>query len=57
MGYRLNRLDEPIFMAVLKPMHTEFGIHYILESCVLFQKRLVVKKHREAQNASLLPGK
>ena len=33
MGYRLNRLDEPIFMAVPKPMLTEFGIHYILESC------------------------
>ena len=33
MGYRLNRLDEPIFMAVPKPMLTESGIHYILESC------------------------
>ena len=30
MGYRL---DEPIFMAVPNPMLTEFGIHYILESC------------------------
>ena len=34
MGYRLIRLDEPIFMAVLKPMLTEFGIHHRLESCV-----------------------
>ena len=34
MGYRLNRLDEPVFMAVPKPMLTEFGIHYELESCV-----------------------
>ena len=34
MGYRLNRLDEPVFMAVPKPMLTEFGIHYRLESCV-----------------------
>ena len=33
MGYRLNRLDEPVFMAVPKPMLTEFGIHYRLESC------------------------
>ena len=33
MGYRLNRLDEPVFMAVSKPMQTEFGIHHILESC------------------------
>ena len=35
MGYRLNRLDEPIFMAGPKPMRTEFGIHPRLESCVL----------------------
>ena len=33
MGYRLNRLDEPIFMAGPKPMRTEFGIHLRLESC------------------------
>ena len=32
MGYRLNRLDEPIFMAGPKPMRTEFGIHQRLES-------------------------
>ena len=35
MGYRLNRLDEPVFMAVPKPMLTECGIHYRLESCAL----------------------
>ena len=35
MGYRLNRLDEPVFMAVSKPLLTEFGIHYRLESCAL----------------------
>ena len=33
MGYRLIRLDEPVFMAMPKPMLTEVGIHYILESC------------------------
>ena len=32
MGYRLNRLNEPGFMAVSKPMQTEFGIHHRLES-------------------------
>ena len=42
MGYRLNRLDEPIFMAVPKPMLTEFGIHYILESCVETIKMVVL---------------
>ena len=43
MGYRLNRLDEPIFMAVSKPMQTEFGIHHRLESyvaCWHLHKRL-----------------
>ena len=38
MGYRLNRLDEPVFMAVSKPLLTEFGIHHRLESCVVFSK-------------------
>ena len=33
MGYLLNRLDEPGFMAVPKPLLSEFGIHYRLESC------------------------
>ena len=35
MGYRLNRLDEPVLIAVSKRMLTEFGIHYRLESCEL----------------------
>ena len=38
MGYRLNRLDDPVFMAVPKPMLTEFGIHYRLESCVVLSE-------------------
>ena len=33
MGYRLNRLDEPILIAVSKSLLTEFGIHLRLESC------------------------
>ena len=32
MGYRLNRLDEPVFMAGPKPMQTEVCIHHRLES-------------------------
>ena len=35
MGYRLNRLDEPVFIAVPKPMLTEFGINHRFESCAL----------------------
>ena len=34
MGYRLNRLDEHVFMAVSKPLLTEFGIYHRMESCV-----------------------
>ena len=33
--YRLNRLNESVFMAVSKPLLTDFGIHYRLESCDL----------------------
>ena len=33
MGYRLNHLDEPVFIAVSKPLLTEFGIHHRFESC------------------------
>ena len=33
LGYRLNRLDELVFMAGPKPMRTEFGIHQRLKSC------------------------
>ena len=49
MGYRLNRLDEPVFMAVSKPLLTEFGINHRLESCahlkVIKQSRHVVSKY------------
>ena len=34
MGYHLNRLDENVFMAVSKPLRTDFGIHHRLEKCV-----------------------
>ena len=35
MGYRLNRFDEHVLIAVSKPLLTEFGIHYRLEGCAL----------------------
>ena len=38
MGYRLNHLDEPVFITVPKPMLTVFGIHHRLESCVSFSE-------------------
>ena len=33
MGYHLNHLDDPVLIAVSKPLPTEFGIHHRLESC------------------------
>ena len=33
MGYRLNRLDEPVFMAVSKPLLNEFGERVMLIVC------------------------
>ena len=35
MGYHLNCLDEPVFVAVPEPMLTEIGTHDRLESGVL----------------------
>ena len=52
MGYRLNRLDEPIFMAVPKPMQTEFGIHLRLESCAASYLEHIVSS-LNFRNASL----
>ena len=44
MGYHLNRLYKPIYMAGPKPMQTEFGIHNRLESCVAnMEKRLDIE--------------
>ena len=39
MGYCLNRLNEPVFVAVSKPMLTEFGINYGLQSCAQLSKK------------------
>ena len=52
MGYRLKRLDEPVFMAGPKSMRTEFGIHQRLESCVPKKLQIFLNKTlRELQNA------
>ena len=37
MGYHLNCFDEPVFIAVSKPLLTEFGIHHRFENCVCFR--------------------
>ena len=36
MGYHLNRLDEPVFIAASKPLLTKIGIHHRLESCEIY---------------------
>ena len=38
----LNLLDKPVSMAVPKPMLTEFGIHYTLESCEMITKAVAL---------------
>ena len=38
MGYRLIRLDEPVLIAMSKPLLTEFDIHHRLESCDRLQR-------------------
>ena len=43
VGYHLNRLDEPVFIAVSKPLLTEFGIHFRLESCAVQLKYTPIK--------------
>ena len=43
MGYSLNRLDGPVFMAGPKPMRNEFGIHQRLESCDSLNLKLYKK--------------
>ena len=49
MGYRLNRLDEPVFMSGPKPLLPEFGIHHRLESCAY--KSTCLKKQRRGKGA------
>ena len=41
MGYRLNRLDEPVLTAVSKTLLTKFGIHHRLESCDIFSPGVI----------------
>ena len=40
MGYRLNRLDEPVFMPVPKPMLTEFdGMEWRVCASIMSRQR------------------
>ena len=52
MGYRLNRLDEPIFMAGPKPMLlTEFAIHQkIGELCSITRQNIYRRRNQETTN-------
>ena len=59
MGYRLNGLDEPVFMAGPKPMRTEFGIYHRLGSFKEFSLELFVchlSKYQLHRNSRLLVG-
>ena len=60
MGYCLNRLDEPVFLAVSKPLRTEFRIHHRLESCghdsILLQAPTQIERQISAQGSLVGPG-
>ena len=56
MGYHLNRHDEPIFMAVSKPLLTESGIHHRLESCGLGLSVALIQADSQSE-VSLTPKK
>lgn len=32
-GYKCNHLDDPVLVVGSKPLMSEFGIQYVLESC------------------------
>ena len=48
----LNRLDEPVFIAVQKPLLLEFGTHHGLTSYIAFalQQRLKMKTNLESMD-------
>ena len=56
MGHRLNRLNEPVFIAVSKPLLTEFGINLRLESCgkqkIFSEPSLINTRERESKMRS-----
>ena len=53
MGYRLNRLDEPVFIAVSKPLLTECGIRLRLGSCVRQKKSQILYMHSSASGVRI----
>ena len=56
MGYRLNCLDEPVFMTVSNPLLTELGIHHRLESCVTYLRQyLYIISIMSTYSGSLFP--
>ena len=54
MGYHLNGLDEPVFLAVSKPLLTEFGIHHELESCVTIYSVLCGQASQQSNSGHVL---
>ena len=65
VGYHLNNLDEPVFMAVSKPMLTEIGIHFDrrvvntikakLKCNLLYLIKVHVGSYHRAQNIMYIP--
>ena len=58
MGYRLNRLDEPVFIAVSKPLLTEFAIHHNLRVVgLIINQNMNGKKLLEYERGEFKGGK
>ena len=51
MGYRLNRVDESVFMAGPKPMRSEFDIHQRLDSCDTVLSKVTSGFHLKIKNS------
>ena len=56
VGYHLNLLDEPVFIAMSKPLLTEFGIHLRLESCRLFYSISILQFNSRGECFALKSG-
>ena len=58
MGYRLNRLDEPVFIAVSKPLLTELAIHHNLRVVgLIINQNMNGKKLLEYERGEFKGGK
>ena len=54
MGFYLNRLDEPVFITVSKPLLTEVGIQYRLERFLYRLETIATKTVAKVSNPEII---